>query len=71
MPSNSVGKVFGHQWLSRWLKFKTGKWKDSHPAVVEHDCPEINRSQRMCLCKNAHVVWSHGDLDSSRSSISS
>ena len=28
---------------------KTGKWKDSHPAVVEHDCPEINNSQRWCL----------------------
>jgi len=41
---------------------ETGKWKDSHPAVVEHDCPEINSSQRWCLCKNAHVVWSHGDL---------
>jgi len=25
---------------------KTGKWKDSHPALVEHDCPEINSSQR-------------------------
>ena len=139
---SSVGRVFGHQWLSRWLKFrrsrfksrwkreflensknylrcdnssiketlcsrkpgcrvaqlveslvtsgypdgsssgcpslatlareKTGKWKDSHPAVAEHDCPEINSSQRWCLCKkNTHVVWSHGDLGSSRSSISS
>ena len=48
------------------------KWKDSHPAVAEHDCPEINSSQRWRLCKkNAHVVWSHGDLGSSRSSISS
>ena len=41
-------------------------WKllnnNSHPAVVEQDCPEINSSQRWCLCKNAHVVWSHGDL---------
>ena len=70
MPSSSVGKVFGHQWLSRWLKFRrslaqTGKWKDSHPAVAEHDCPEVNSSQRWCLCKkNAHVVWSHGDLGS-------
>ena len=78
MPSSSVGKVFGHQWLSRWLKFRrsrasvTGKWKDSHPAVAEHDCPEINSSQRWCLCKkNTHVVRSHGDLGSSRSSISS
>ena len=121
MSSSSVGKVFGHQWLSRWLKFrrsrfkstekqeflknsenylrcdnssikgtlcsakpgcrvaqlvkclvtngypdgsssggpelatlareKTRQWKDSHPAVVEHDCPEINSSQRWCLCK--------------------
>ena len=42
MPSSSVGEVFGHQWLSRWLK--TGKWKDSHPAVAEHDFPEINSS---------------------------
>jgi len=25
--------------------------EDSHPAVVEHDCPEINSSQRWCLCK--------------------
>ena len=41
-------------------------------AVAEHDCPEINSSQRWCLCKkNTHVVWSHGDLGSSRSSISS
>ena len=32
---------------------------------------EINSSQRWCLCKNAHVVWSHGDLGSSRSSFSS
>ena len=105
--SSSVGKVFGHQWLSRWLKFRrsrfkskwkreflknsenylrcdnssikgtlcsakpgcriaqlvkclvtsgyqdgsSGKWNDSHPAVAEHDCPEINSSQRWCLCK--------------------
>jgi len=25
---------------------ENAKWKDSHPAVVEHDCPEINSSQR-------------------------
>jgi len=67
MSSSSVGKVFGHQWLSRWLKFrrslaryarwgKSGKWKDSHPAVVEHDCPEINSSQRWCFCKNT-PMW--------------
>jgi len=41
--------------------------KNSHPAVVEQDCPGINSSQRWCLCKNAHVVWSHRDLGSSRS----
>jgi len=46
-------------------------WKllnnNSHPAVLEQDCPEINSSQRWCLCKTfAHVVWSHGDLGSSR-----
>jgi len=23
----------------------SGKWKDSHPAVVKRDCPEINSSQ--------------------------
>jgi len=45
--------------------------KDSHPAVVEQDCPKINSSQRWCLCENVHVVWSHGDLGSSRSSFSS
>ena len=62
MPSSSVDRVFGHQWLSRWLKFRrsrasrTGKWKDSHPAVVEHDCPEINSSQRWCLCKKT-PMW--------------
>ena len=33
------------------LAEKTGKWKDSDPAVAEHDCPEINSSQRWCLCK--------------------
>ena len=52
MPSSSVGKVFGHQWLSRWLKFR----KDSHPAVVEQDCPEISSSQRWCLCKKT-PMW--------------
>ena len=116
MPSSSVGRVFGHQWLSRWLKFRRsrfksrwkreflensknyprcdnssikgtlcsakpgcrvaqlveclvtsgypdgsssggpGKWKDSHPAVVEHDCPEINSSQRWCVCKKT-PMW--------------
>ena len=25
MPSSSVGKVFGHQWLSRWLKFRRSR----------------------------------------------
>jgi len=24
-------------------EFQTGKWKDSHPAVAEHDCPEIKQ----------------------------
>jgi len=75
MPSSSVGKVLGHQWLSRWLKVRRSLAlvlnKDSHPAVVEHDCPELNSSQRCCLCKNAHVVWSHEELGSSRSSFSS
>ena len=76
IPSSSTGKVLGHQWLSRRLKVRRKiDWKvlnkDSHPAVVEQDCPEINSSQRWCLCKNAHVVWSHGDLGSSRSSFSS
>jgi len=73
MPSSSVGKVFGHQWLSRWLKFwrslsQTEKWKDSHPAVVEHDCPEINSSEKWCLCKKtpmwfgATETWAAGGL---------
>jgi len=74
LPSSSVGKVFGHQWLSRWLKFRrslargTGKWKDLHPAVAEHDCPEINSSQRWCLCKKtpmwygATVTWAAAGL---------
>jgi len=35
---------------------KTGKWKYSHPAVAEHDCPEINSSQRRCLCKKT-PMW--------------
>jgi len=44
MQSSSVGKVFGHHWLSKWLKFlRTGKWKDLHPAVVQHDCPETKQ----------------------------
>ena len=50
---------------------KTEKWKDSHPAVMEYYCPEINSSQRWFSVKNAHVVRSHGDLGSSRSSFSS
>ena len=36
---------------------KTGKWKHSHPAVAEHDCPEINSSQRWCLCKKKTPMW--------------
>jgi len=58
MPSNSVGKVLGHQWLSRWLKVAREKFNDWHPAVVEHDCAEINSSQIWCLCTNARAVWS-------------
>jgi len=27
MPSSSVGRVFGHQWLSRWLKFRRSRFK--------------------------------------------
>jgi len=27
MPSSSVGKVLGHQWLSRWLKFRRSRFK--------------------------------------------
>ena len=27
MASSSVGKVFGHQWLSRWLKFRRSRFK--------------------------------------------
>ena len=57
MPSSSVGKVLGHQWLSRWLKVKeTGKCliKDH---IVEHDCPQINSSQRWCLCKKRTCGW--------------
>jgi len=57
---------------SRWLKVRRKVLnKDSHPAVVEQDCPEINSSQRWCFCKNARVVLRHGDLGSRRSSFSS
>jgi len=52
--------------LARYARSGKIDWK-----VLNKDCPEVNSSQRWCLCKNVHVVWSHGDLGSSRSSFSS
>ena len=45
------GSSSGGPSLATLAREKTGKWKDLHPAVAKHDCPEINSSQRWCLCK--------------------
>jgi len=43
------------------------KWKNSHPAVVEHDCPDINSSQRWFSVKSpmwfgATETWTAASL---------
>ena len=50
------GSSSGGPSLATLAREKTGKWKDSHPAVAQHDCPEINSSQRWCICKKT-PIW--------------
>jgi len=59
MPSSSIGKVLGHQWLSRWLEVQKVFNKQTHILQSWSKTVHSISSQRWCLCKNAYVVWSH------------
>jgi len=62
MPSSSVVKCLATSGYpngssSGGPEFKkTEKWKDSHPAVMEYYCPEINSSRRWFSVKKT-PMW--------------
>ena len=61
--SRSGGPGFKSRWkrkVERLTSCSRGAWLSRDKQLSE-----------VVLCKNAHVVWSHGDLGSSRSSFSS
>jgi len=60
--------VFGHQWLSRWLKVRRSRAKVEKLTSCSRGARLSRHKQlsEMVLCKISHVVWSHGDLDSSK-----
>ena len=49
MPSRSVGKVFGHQWLSRWLKFPRSMFKSRWKREF------LKNSENYLRCDNSSI----------------
>ena len=49
MPSSSVGKVFGHQSLSRWLKFRRSRFKSRWRREF------LKNSENYLRCDNSSI----------------
>jgi len=47
MPSSSVGRVFGHQWLSRWLKFRRSRFKSRWKTRISGKFQELPEMRQL------------------------
>jgi len=52
MPSSSVGKVFGHQWLPRWLKVWRSRVQIQEGKAVQSAAEVTNRFTALQVAQN-------------------